>query len=153
MRLSDHELDPGRLSGIWWDYETGQQCDGNAPHAQHGCFLVVPAIASRYWTVMQDLQRPHLEARRQAFQSDDPALRHASELVHAQLHAQAIAETILLDWRNIEKADGSPWPYSKHDAAALFAERKWLAVANQIAVWSGANDAALAREEEEAKGN
>lgn len=154
MKLSDHALDTERLEGIWWDYETGAQCDCNQPHETHGCFLVVPVIGSRFDAVVHEEQRPYLEAmRKKPTDLEAAAHRDAVEQIMVRVRARALAKTILLDWRNIEKADGSPWPYSEDDAAVLFTERRWLQVAKQIELWSMSTDAAKMREEEQARGN
>ena len=154
MKLTDHALDPERLKGIWWDYETGGPCETNTPHETHGCFLVVPSISSRLAVVLQELAQPHQETLRAALAPDaTEEVQAAADALTVQLRARAQARCILVDWRNIEKPDGTPWPYSEDDAYAIFTERRWLAVAQVIVGWADATDAAKRREEVQAEGN
>ncbi len=147
MRLADHKLDVAKLAGIWWDWETQAPCEANKPHETHGCFLVVPVVASQFDVEAMREQVPYAEMlhKREDAQACDAVL--------VRTRARALARTILLDWRNVEHADGTPWPYTVEAAESIFRDRCWLSVARQVEAWSMHTQAALAREEDKAKGN
>lgn len=57
---------------------------------------------------------------------DNPDLQKGREERVVELVIDAIAETVLLDWRNIEDDDGNPIPWSVAKARELLKEHDWF---------------------------
>lgn len=147
-RFDDNALDPAMLDGIWWDFSTGAPCPDNRPHAEHGCFLVVPKIGSRFDAVLAEEQLPYIELLRKS--GEDVELR---DKTLARCKAKAMARTILRGWANWQNADGSDMEFSEESAYRLLSDRRFLVYAEFVAECSVATHAARMREEVAAEGN
>lgn len=145
MRLSELRLSLDRIdSGVWWNYATNATCDGNAPHASDLCLLVVPYVGSGFDGAFQELLRPYFELLRKG---------ELPEATRAKLMGEAHAKTVLRGWANLEEDDGTPLPWSEAKAAELMSDRRWLVLSTFVCRAANHHAAALAKEEEAAKGN
>lgn len=154
MRMADVALDTRKLEGVWWDFQTKEPCPGNKPHETHGCFLIVPHIGSRYDTALAEEQQPYLELiRRKPNDGERDAHATLVEDMLAKTSARAMARTLLRGWANWEKPDDTPLVWSEEEATRILGDRGYLAVRKFVESAASFNDAALAREEEQARGN
>lgn len=96
MRLSAFKTDQEKeTSGVWFPIGAGLEV------------LVARMRNRRYRDRMRELMRPHLQRVRRGSLDLD---------VVAKLNLQAVAETVLLDWKNLEDDDGKTISYSKEKA-------------------------------------
>ncbi len=150
-KLSDAAMDTGLLKGgVWWDWSTQATCPGNEPHEENGCFLIVPTIASRFEAVLADEVAPYAEVfRRKPPDAEKDEHQAVVDREFYKCRARAMARTILRGWANWDELED--WTEDK--AAAFLSDTRYMLFADFIARCSRNNEAALAREEEQAKGN
>lgn len=145
MRLSDHEIDPAKLGGVWWDFTTLSTCPGNVPHPTNGCFLIVPMLGNEAFTKLYSaLQLPHAGTLRSKDTPED-----AAQAIRRTIWATAMAKAVLRGWANWDDLPA----FNEAKAVEILTDIRWLIVSEFIARACGENRAALAREEEQAKGN
>lgn len=111
--------------GIWW--ELRRESDGSlggvvvpAPTAQ-GCVLVRQRGLA-YERAVDKAQQPRVGA---LAASDTP--EEERERIVRAIEAEAIAETVLLDWRNLT-IGGADVPFSVDKAAELMRDERWMAL-------------------------
>lgn len=144
MRLTD-ELNLSKLDGgVWWNYSTKSTCPGNVPHPTDGCFLVIPHVGSRFAVVKEEMLLPY-EALIREGKMPEERMR--------SLIAECVAKTLLRGWANWDDADGNPMPWSEAKATEILSDRRFLTYAHFVESAALSTKAALAREEEQAKGN
>lgn len=116
--------------GVWVDAGAGLR------------LKIARANNANFDKVLSRLTRPHLQRIRNGSFPDEDMKK---------LVWQATAETILLDWENLEDEEGNEVPYSPEKALELLTEYKDF----RDMVSSYAQDATLFKQEldEEAKGN
>lgn len=157
MKLSACKVDVNKVdNGVWWDWTTRATCPGNVPHAEHGCFLVVPSVAGGYLLALAEEQQPYMATLRLPAPKDADAARDHAALVESitrKTRARAIAKSSLRGWANWEDDDGQPIVYSEETAAAMLAKREWLLLLDFVQTAAFNVDAIMAREESEALGN
>lgn len=145
MRLSDHRLSLARIdNGVWWNFATNSTCADNKPHATDACFLVVPYVGGAFDVEFSTLCRPYAELMRKGDLPED---------VRRDLVGRAHARAVLRGWANLEDDDGKPLPWSEDKATEIMADRRWLVLSTFVCRAANQHAAALAKEEEQAKGN
>ena len=146
MKLSDYELDPTRLQGVWWDFATASTCKGNVPTPGSGCFFIVPLIGNDGFTSAMDAGL----ARIAGTLRDETIPEEQKRDLRRQVWATATARHILRGWAGW---DDLPASFDEARAIEILSDRRWLAVAEFVARACGEQRAAMVREEEQAKGN
>ncbi len=96
MKLSRFKTDAEKeTGGVWYHVGAGLE------------ILVARTRNTKFRERIRELMRPHLRSIRKGRVELD---------VVEDMNRQAVAETVLLDWRNLENDDGTKIPYSKEKA-------------------------------------
>lgn len=102
MKISGFKTDPVReTEGVWFDLRDGLRV------------LVARMRNERHKQRIRELMRPHLQGARRG--------QLAIEIVE-KMNLQAMSETVILGWENLEEDDGSPILYSSGKALELMKE-------------------------------
>lgn len=139
MNLDDVMVDPAKLAGVVWDFQTKAPCAGNQPHPQHICFKIVPQGAA-FDSLMQELLEPFLLERRRGQVIPAEVVR--------KLRAQAHAKVTVTAWWNLDM--GKPLvavPHSEAKVLELLTDPKWELV-RRFVESAFANETALLFEAE-----
>jgi hypothetical protein len=146
MKLSRFAVDPDKsLSGVWWDFQAQDRCAGDVPHAEHVCLRIAAAGNSNYRNAVARLRRERLPELRAGGETAENADRQCVD--------RALAETILTGWANVDRDDGTSWPYSAADAYAVLRDPQYAKVRHFVTDVAGLDDEYRKAEEAEAKGN
>lgn len=99
MRLSAFKTDSAKeTAGVWFPVGAGLEV------------LVARMRNAKHRERLRELMRPHLQRVRRG--QMDLALVE-------KLNTQAMGETVLLDWKNLQDDDDKPIPYSKEKAVEI----------------------------------
>jgi len=133
--------------GVWWELrrESSGHIRGvvvKEPTA-NGCVLIAPLIGIRYERALDEARRPYLS------KINDGQL---SEEDFRKIQAAAMADCVLLDWRNISSA-GVEISYSKQKAYEMLADIRWTALFDFVDSAARNRASILLNEEVDARGN
>jgi hypothetical protein len=144
-KLSDHAIDPKKLEGVWWDYERKSTCPGNRPTPGAGCLLIVPMVGNdAFHNALDERMTRHSGTLRDKVTPED-----VKRKIRQAAWAESAAGRILRGWAGW---DDMP-TFTEAKAVELLTDIRWKAVAEFVVMASNSIDAALLREEEQAKGN
>lgn len=128
MKLSNHKLNPEKLSGIWYDYEVGEET---------ARFLIArekkPAYQNSLLKILDDIEA---EKRLNPKATQSTLLTKQAARV-----CDLLAEHILLDWAGLKDEAGQDIPYSRILARELVDSNKFPEIAEFIAAKSRDVDA------------
>lgn len=97
------------VGGVWWDFETQDRV--SEPHPEHLCFLVGELHNPKHRETSARLRIARLDDLKAGGDRAQKALDEITD--------RAVAETILLGWRNLDGDDGKPIDYSADAAYAI----------------------------------
>lgn len=117
MSASENDLEraDGSCDGTWFLHPSGEPIPG--PHPTDFCVCIAEADNPRY-----------REARARLYRENRVALAMGGETadtLRKELEVRAQAETILLDWRNLIRPDGSQIPYTLEQGIEKLGQRRF----------------------------
>lgn len=111
--LKDLGIDAKKVqSGVWINLATREEIEESAIGETISAVLVARAGNRKF---NQQYADKLMKSRGRRAVEDDRDLR---------MRAEVIAETVILDWRNL-KANGQPWPYSKANVIAVVVDETY----------------------------
>lgn len=132
-KLSRVKIDAKRaVEGVWHTYAEGIEV------------RVARMFNPNYERVVAELMKPHAKEYR--------AGRLSNEQME-DVRVQAIARTVLLDWKNVEDDDGQPMPYTPERGLAVLRDPGYVDLLAFISAKAGDWESYRLSVQEDAKGN
>ena len=142
MKLHAIKRNEQSTQGLWWDFERGQRCDAPTDNL---CVKIAERDNPLHRACLARLQ---LDAADKLRQSGEVAT-----LAWNRIQVRALAETILVDWANVDAEDGSPIAYSVEEAERALSDPALWPFRNFIEDAAGLVRGYRVQQEADAKGN
>jgi hypothetical protein len=148
MKLNVIKRDRARSEGgVWWDFETAEQIQ--EPHEKHLCLLIAERGNPKFRDAIVHVRMQRGGELRST--NGDDGSRFAATLL--SMENEALAEAVLLDWRNMEDDGGETIAYSKGKAMELLADPSLWPLRTFVVDVSGVAASYREQEEKRALGN